>query len=288
MGVREGERMEQREEPRTPGRKRRVAVGGGVELAVTEYGAVDAPAVVLLHGIGSRGVSWWPVVDALAASFRLIVVDLRGHGASTKPAVGYLLADYAADLEGLLVALAIGRPRLLGHSLGGLVALEWEVRQPGRAAAIVVEDSPLRTEPGVLAAFDGWLELNALTVQEASAHFRTEHPAWNAEECRRRAESITGTARSVFTELRADAAGRLASGRLERFADLATIRSPVLLVHGDIGAGGMVGTEDAARFAATVAESRVVRVAGAGHSIHREWAVEFLAAVAPFLAAGGG
>ena len=79
----------------------------GISLAVTEYesAAPDAATVVLVHGIGSRGVSWFPVIDDLAQSHRVITFDLRGHGESAKPERGYLLPDYARDLEGLLTAL---------------------------------------------------------------------------------------------------------------------------------------------------------------------------------------
>ena len=56
--------------PRTPGAERPIDANG-VTLAVTEYPAAGRPPLVLLHGIGSRGVSWWPVIDDLAAHFHL-------------------------------------------------------------------------------------------------------------------------------------------------------------------------------------------------------------------------
>lgn len=269
--------------PRTPARERAVSANGQ-SLAVTEYAgpADDAPPLVLLHGIGSRAVSWWPVVDPLAARFRLYAVDLRGHGASSKPPTGYLLPDYAADLAALLDVLGSERPRLLGHSLGGLVVLNWAVAHPTRAAAIALEDTALRSQPGILEAFDGWLALNALSPKDAAAYFQREHPDWTTEDCRRRAESITGTTRAVFAELRADSAANLANGT-DRLGPLAAIRSPVLLVHGDPEAGSMVVPNDAARLAATLPNARLARVPGAGHGIHRERTEAFLAAVLPFL-----
>lgn len=272
------------ERPNTPGRSRQVPAAAGTALAVTEYGDDMAPPLMLLHGIGSSGDSWWPVVDPLATRFRLLALDLRGHGAAAKPATGYLLPDYAADLEAVLTNLEIARPRLLGHSLGGLVALQWALRHGPRAPAIVVEDSPLRTEPGVLELFDGWQRLAALSPAAAADYYREEHPEWSAAECRRRAESITATAPGVFAELRADSAARLATGNVERFADLAGIRAPVLLVHGDPETGGMVPRADATRFVETVPGSVAVRLPGASHSIHRERPTDFLEVVVPFLA----
>jgi pimeloyl-ACP methyl ester carboxylesterase len=275
------------EQPRTPGRDGRVAGAAGADLALVEYGAADAPPVVLLHGIGSRGASFWPVIDDLAARFRLLVLDLRGHGGSAKPGSGYLLPDYAADLDAALGALALGRPRLLGHSLGGLVALEWATRQPARAAAIVVEDPPLRTWPGVLEAFDGWQRLAAAPIAEAAAYYHQEHPEWSDEACWRRAEAITATTPAVFAELRAEAAARLASGAVERFADLAAIRTPTLLAYGDPAAGGMLDHDDAVRFQERAAAVELVRMPGAGHALHRERTAAFLAAVVPFLLDAG-
>ena len=267
--------------PRTPGAERPIDANG-VTLAVTEYPAAGRPPLVLLHGIGSRGVSWWPVIDDFAAHFHLYVVDLRGHGASGKPESGYDLTDYAADLTAALAVLGLQRPRLIGHSLGSLVTLAWLRDHPTGAAAAVLEDPPLRVEPGVLTALDGWLALSRLPVAQAAAYYREQNPDWTDDDCRRRAESITATAPAVFLERRADAERLLASG-----ADsLATIRSldtPTLLVSGDRAAGSMVEPADAARLAATFPAIRLAHVPGAGHSIHRDQTASFLEAVVPFL-----
>jgi len=250
-------------------------------LAVTEYSG-DGPPLVLVHGIGTRGVSWWPVIDDLAARFQVYALDQRGHGASDKPAAGYLLADYAADLAAVIAALALDRPAVIGHSLGGLVALSWASDHPSGSRALVVEDPALRPRPEILQAFDGWLALAAMPLSEVAAYYRGEHPNWTVNDCRRRAESITATAPAVFAELRADTARRLIDGG-DRIAEMATIDVPTLLIHGDAAAGSMAVPEDVARFAAEVPGARTVRVPGAPHDIHRERPTEFLAAVMPFL-----
>ncbi len=264
-------------------RQRRV-VAGAVTLAVTEW-PTAGPPLVLLHGIGSRAASWLPVAPMLGERFHLYAPDLRGHGESDKPDRGYGIPDYAADLAALLDTLGLERPLVLGHSLGSLVALEWAASHPERAARIALEDPPLRTEPGILDAFDGWQALNAMGPDEAAAHFRGEHPEWSEEECQRRAEAITGTHAGVFAELRAEAAANLASGRVERLASfgLERIGMPTLLLSGEAGLGSMTRAEDAARFAGIVAEARLATVAGAGHRLHAEQPERFAAAVLPFL-----
>jgi N-formylmaleamate deformylase len=267
-------------QPRTPGRERRIAAGG-VEIAVTEYEA-DGPPLLLLHGIGSRGVSWWPVLDALAAHTRPIALDLRGHGASAKPETGYLLPDYARDLAAVVAALGLERPAILGHSLGALVALEWAKTDHLLAAALILEDPPLRPQPSILQGFDGWLALRSLPVEQAAAYYRSEHPDWTEEDCRRRAESITATAESVFAELRTEAEVLLEAGD-DRIGALPPIAAPTLLVHGDADAGSLTLPADVARFTAAVPGSQVARIPGAPHNVHQEFPDAFLDAVIPFL-----
>ena len=251
-------------------------------MNVMEYPAAGRPPLVLLHGIGSRAVSWWPVIDGLAPHFHLVALDLRGHGGSMKPGRGYLLPEYAADLAAVIAALELARPFVLGHSLGALATLTWAIANPGRAAAIVLEDPPLRTEAAVLQAFDEWLALAALSPAAAAAYYRREHPDWTEEECERRAASITATTSAVFHEMRAEAAANLAAGR-DRFGQLERIQAPTLLVHGDRDLGSMVLPEDAARFVETLPDARLARVADSGHNIHQAQPAAFLAAVVPFL-----
>lgn len=268
--------------PQTLAREHRVQADG-LSLAVTEFrtAATGTAPLVLLHGIGSRGASWWPVIDALAGQFSLYVVDLRGHGGSEKPVAGYRLPDYAADLKAILNALKLDYPAILGHSLGGLIALAWALDHPEGAAGIVLEDTSLRGRRDALQAVDGWLALNALTVEEATAYYAREHPTWDADDCRRRAETITGTARGVFVELRQEAMSPDAP--TDRISPLGVIRSPVLLLRGEPEAGSMVAPEDADRFADSVPLSQVIHFPRAGHSIHRDDPDGFLAAVMPFL-----
>ena len=174
----------------------------GVPILVTEFPHPGASPVVLLHGIGSRGQSWWPVVDELADRFHLYQVDLRGHGGSGRPERGYLLEDYAADLDVILDGLGLAEPRILGHSLGALIALIWASHRPSRAAALVLEDPSLHVQPDILGAFDGWQQLAALSPAAAAAWYKQEYPDWSDEDCLRRAETITSVAPVSLAELR--------------------------------------------------------------------------------------
>jgi pimeloyl-ACP methyl ester carboxylesterase len=268
--------------PRTTGHERIIDTRDA-PLAIVEFPNPGRPPVVLLHGIGSRGESWWPVIDPLAERFHLFQVDMRGHGASGKPERGYLIDHYAADLDMIVNALGLESPRIVGHSLGALVTLVWASRHPSRAAALVLEDPSLRTPETILDAFDGWQQLAALTPAQAAAWYLQEYPAWSEEDCRRRAETITSTAPGVFAELRAEAEAALANGTTDRSHIVAGVQSPALLVYGNAELGGMVLPEDAERWLQIMPAARAVYVPHAGHNLHRDATDAFLAAVIPFL-----
>src|SRR5215212_1224383 len=274
--------------PLTGGRERTIA-SGDVEIAVTEFPHPGRPPVVLLHGIGSRGQTWWPVIDPLAARCHLYQLDLRGHGASAKPAAGYQMEHYAADLDAALDVLDLpgDETRIIGHSLGGLVALSWASERPSRAAALVVEDPSLRVPPDIVEAFDGWQQLAALTPAQAAAWYRQEYPEWSEEDCLRRAETITSTAPGVFAELRAEAQDALATGTTDRMHILSGVQSPTLLLYGSLELGSMVAPADAERFVQVMPRGRAIQISGAGHSLHRDASAAFLEAVIPFLEGEG-
>lgn len=240
----------------------------------------NGPALLLIHGISSAGSVWNPIIPALAAEFTPIAIDQRGHGASDKPESGYLYDDYITDLDGVLDTLELEHPLIIGHSLGGIVTLWWAAEHPNRAAALVIEDSPLHSGQDYMPAFDEWLMLNAMPEEDLRAHYAEEYPRWPPELVLERARLMAKTARNVFAELRADS---LAHDGVDRIAEITGIQSPTLLVHGDLEGGGMVAPEDAAAFERRLGNARSIRIAGGGHTLHREHKDEFLAAILPFL-----
>lgn len=257
----------------------RIIHSGDVEIAIGIAGT--GPALVLLHGIGSRGVSWLPVAEELANEFQLVMLDLRGHGDSSKPEHGYLLPDYARDLDAVLKALSLDRPLIMGHSLGGMTVLEWAIVNPGKAAALVIEDSPMiRGGEGVAELFDGWIALSSMSTADAEAYYTEHNPEWPEGERHRRAVSITSVAPGAFHEMRAD---MLAQGGASVIPTYARITSPTLLVYGEMAAGGMVPRVHAEAFTETVNGAKTAHVPGGTHGLHRDNKTEFLDAVLPFL-----
>ncbi|WP_461018445.1 alpha/beta fold hydrolase [Streptomyces daliensis] len=100
--------------------------------------AGEGPAMVLLHGIGDSSATWTGVIPGLARRHTVVAPDLLGHGASDKPRADYSVAAYANGLRDLLGALGIDRATLVGHSLGGGVAMQFAYQFPERTERLVL------------------------------------------------------------------------------------------------------------------------------------------------------
>ncbi len=109
----------------------------GVQVAFTDVG-VGEPALLLIHGLGSYMPVWQRNLDALAEHHRVVAIDLPGYGKSSKANYDYSMAFYARTVEGVIDALGLGRVVLVGHSMGGQIALTHALRYPGRAEALVL------------------------------------------------------------------------------------------------------------------------------------------------------
>ncbi len=103
--------------------------------------AGSGPAVLLLHGIGDSSKSWAELMPRLARDHTVIAPDLLGHGASDKPRADYSVAAYANGMRDLISLLDIERVTVIGHSLGGGVAMQFAYQFPERTERLVLVSS---------------------------------------------------------------------------------------------------------------------------------------------------
>ena len=112
----------------------------GYRLCYRDVGPADGPVVVLLHGLVSDSSTWDPAITALAdRGIRVIAPDLLGHGVSDKPAsADYSLDGFARSVRDLLASLDVPRATLVGHSLGGAIAMHFAYHYPEPAERLVL------------------------------------------------------------------------------------------------------------------------------------------------------
>ncbi|EIK94706.1 alpha/beta hydrolase [Pseudomonas sp. M47T1] len=111
----------------------------GCALHYEEYG--QGEPLLLVHGLGSSAQDWEYQIPALAPHYRLIVVDLRGHGRSEKPRERYSIEGFAADLAALLERLGTGRVHYVGLSMGGMTGFQLAVDHPTLLKSLTIVNS---------------------------------------------------------------------------------------------------------------------------------------------------
>ena len=258
----------------TPGE---VAVSGG-KLAYHRTGG-DAPPLVLSHGLTDNGLCWTRLAEALAPDFDIIMLDARGHGASSRVGPGDIV-DPVRELAEAVEALGLTHVLVMGHSVGARASAGFAAALPDRVRALVLEDPPLvppmapeararrlQTFREQVARFRSMTEaeLRAFGMRQSPSWDPSEFPAWAASK----------------RQVDAEALPHLTSDWRQDFRE---IRAPTLLIHGESERGGMVSVEQAREACALNPKLRAVRIAGAGHNVRRENFTDVLSAVRSFLA----
>ncbi len=110
-----------------------------VNLYYEEYG--QGEPLLLLHGLGSSTRDWQPQIEAFKQDFRVIAVDIRGHGKSSKPPAPYSIQQFADDITGLMTALDIEAAHVIGWSMGGGIAFQMAVSNPERLRTLTIVNS---------------------------------------------------------------------------------------------------------------------------------------------------
>jgi pimeloyl-ACP methyl ester carboxylesterase len=260
-----------------------------------EWGAADAPAIVLLHGGHQSAHSWDLVSLHLAQRYRVLALDQRGHGDSEWARdVTYSNHEMSLDAEAFIDAMALDRPVLIGHSMGGRNAMLLMRRNAARLrAAVIVDVGPELSDKG-RAAIAGFVQGNQEfdDLEHFVRNVRQYDPYRSREHIERTVKyNMLERADGKYVSKCDSNPRRLgivrASGPLENITldDAAGFDLPVLLVR---GANSNILTPDAAdRFAAALPQGRLVTVPECGHNVHGQNTKGFIAALSAFLESVG-
>jgi len=119
--------------------ERKTISAGMIKTAYLETGSGDT--VLLLHGVSSAGITWYPVIGPLSAHFHVIAPDIVGYGESDKPPADYDAPYYCAWLTAFLDAVGVQEAHVVGHSKGGALSLRFALDSPARVKSLVLVDS---------------------------------------------------------------------------------------------------------------------------------------------------
>jgi 3-oxoadipate enol-lactonase len=117
------------------------ATVNGIQLYYELAGAVDKPVVLFLHGLGSSVRDWEAQVPYFSTLYRVLLIDMRGHGRSDKPKGPYTMPLFARDVVGLLDQLTIDKVHVVGLSMGGMIAFQLAVDSPERLDSMTIVNS---------------------------------------------------------------------------------------------------------------------------------------------------
>jgi pimeloyl-ACP methyl ester carboxylesterase len=256
--------------------------------------------LLLLHGVTRCGADWEPLFATLAAHWKVIALDQRGHGTSPR-AGSYLVTDYVADVVRFVQEETADPVVIFGHSLGAMVAAVVAAELPDRVRGIILEDPPFHTMGN-----------------------RIEGSAWQAQFTGMREAARKGGSVEEITDALADILLPASGGGFKRLGELrdraslawsaqclsqlapevltpviesrwldgydfpdalSSVRCPTMLLQADPSAGGALTDADAESLKSIISDCQHVHFPSCGHNLHRDRPESVLRAFADFASA---
>jgi pimeloyl-ACP methyl ester carboxylesterase len=251
-------------------------------LCAFDFGG-RGPPVVLLHGLAGYAGEWTDTASWLREHHRVVALDQRGHGGSTRVPASVAPEAFVGDVVAWLDALGQGLASLVGQSYGGVIAFLTAAAHPKRVQRLVVAEASPSPDPAAEPEVQEWLEAWPVPFLDEEAAIRF----FGGDSLRARAWAGGLEAREDGLWPRFDAGTVLrtlresASGHWDAWS---SIRCPTLIVRGEHG----MAAEEAGVMAARLEDAVLATVPGAGHDVHLEQAAEWRRVVQPFLAPNGG
>ncbi|MCK9273635.1 MAG: alpha/beta hydrolase [Syntrophales bacterium] len=244
----------------------------GTRLHYDEAG--HGKAIIFLHGYTGSSRDWEHQVQLFSKRWRIVAVDQRGHGRSSDPSeeTDYSIPVFSADIFELLKKLSIEKCCLIGHSMGGFVALQFTLDHPELVAALVLVDTssgPYDTPPGYAELRARLDELAANEGLEAAFEYDAAHNPIRKERFRLHPEQREVAKRKVLnTSVNGYIYVARSFGNWKPVTDhLWKIKAPTLIFWGEEdtpfqGASLLLNK--------SIERSKLIAVPGAGHSPHEE------------------
>jgi pimeloyl-ACP methyl ester carboxylesterase len=256
-----------------------------VPLAHRHFGGERQPPLVILHGLLGSSRNWATAGKMLARTFEVFAVDLRGHGDSPPAPKGdYSFRAMADDVADWTKGNGIIRPLLLGHSLGGKVAMRLAMDAPDQWRSVVLADvAPRDYPPHHLAAFDAMQALNLKKItSRAQAEAFMQARLADGDLARFLLTNLVREGDTGF-RWRVDVAGLAAALPQLGLSPLAAgekYAGPTLFLRGS--QSDYVREIDHAAITAHFPEGRIVTINNAGHNVHVDQPAAFTSAVENF------
>jgi pimeloyl-ACP methyl ester carboxylesterase len=237
----------------------------GVRLRYAEQGDPGGQPIIMLHGYTDSWFSFSRILPALAVDYHIYALDLRGHGGSDRPAHGYMMTDFAADVVSFMDMLELPSATLVGHSMGSLIAQQVALTAPRRVSRLALLGAATNLHTPDLLEFQQVVDA---LVDPVPAEFAREFQVSTIY--RPIPDDFLNQAVAESQKLpahvwRGALAGQLA---VDYTTDLANIQVPVLLLRGDHDTVFPRDAQDA--LAAGLARAVLRVYPGTGHAIHWE------------------
>lgn len=249
---------------------------GGIAIHYYRMGDQAKPPVILLHGFTDAGLCWLRLANDLAPDYDVIMLDAAGHGKSGGVEHGFRLRA-VSDVIAAIDQLALERPVLIGHSMGGATAAGVAAEISDRLRGIALEDPPWRDGQTPRRMATGWLRsMKEATPEERYERAARDQPAWAEIDRTHWVDSKAQLNLGVYDE-------PPDTGRRPWRETVARITCPTLLITADPERGGIVTPEIAGEAATLWRTGRIATIPDAGHSIRRDQYEPFRTAVTDFL-----
>ena len=253
----------------------------GINIHYTRTGG-NKPPLILLHGLTANGACWTALAHAIEGDYDVIMPDARGHGKSSVPNDGYRYEDLANDVVGLIEALRLSPPILIGHSMGGMTAAVVASRNPKLLRCLILAD-PTFLSPKVQREIrdsdvaDQHRRYLNMSLADVVAEARIRHPDRSLDTIELIARARLQTSMAAFDVL--------TPPNPDYIQVVSAIEVPSLLVIG--GSAGVVSPDVAADLQRLNLRLQVEQIPEVGHGLQYDQPERFAVVVQSFLRAIG-